>query len=80
MTDVEALVQIRDRLAHLEGRVAMLEKRDAVAEVHRENVERRLAGIEGTLVKLLWLIVGSLIAAFMAFVINGGLSQVPGPL
>jgi len=46
-----------------------------VAEVHHQNVEKRLGSIEGTLVWLLRSIVGAIILAFMAFVVQGGIGQ-----
>ncbi len=52
----------------------VIERQDAVAEVHHMNVEKRLGSIEGTLVWLVRSIIGALLIAFVAFVVSGGIS------
>ena len=61
------------RIVSLEARLAALETKDAVADVHRVNVEKRLGGIEETLRWLTRLMIAALIMAVMAFVAGGGL-------
>ncbi|EAR52821.1 hypothetical protein OG2516_01304 [Oceanicola granulosus HTCC2516] len=64
----------RQRLT--EQRLAALETRGAVDDVHRENVEKRLSEIEDALKWLVRLILGVLIAAGTAFALRGGLALV----
>ena len=64
------------RIAGLESRLAALETKDAVADVHRINVETRLGGIEDILRWLTRLLVGAIILAGMAFVAGGGFALV----
>ena len=61
------------RIVSLEARLSALETKDAVADVHRINVEKRLDGIEGTLRWLTRLMIAALIMAIVAFVVGGGL-------
>ena len=61
------------KMVSLEMRLTALETKDAVADVHRINVEKRLDGIEGTLRWLSRLMIAALIMAVMAFVVGGGL-------
>jgi len=65
--------RLNQRIISLEMRLAALETKDAVADVHRVNVEKRLAGIEETLRWLTRLMIAALIMAVMAFVAGGGL-------
>jgi hypothetical protein len=58
----------------IEQRLQDLETRNAVDEVHRINVEKRLGAIEDTLKWLVRLIVGALVVAAVAFALRGGLS------
>lgn len=62
-----------DRFKGIEDRLHALETRDAVSEVHRLGVERRLDGIEDTLKWLVRLIFGAIVLAVLSFVFNGGL-------
>ena len=61
------------RIVSLEARLSALETKEAVADVHRVNVEKRLGGIEETLHWLMRLMIAALIMAVMAFVAGGGL-------
>lgn len=61
-----------DKLEKIEIRLNGIETRDAVAEVHHNNVENRLKSIEGTLVWLVRSIIGALILAFIGFIMTGG--------
>ncbi len=54
-------------------RVVQLEKSDAVADVHRTNVENRLGQIEDTLKWLVRLVIGAIALAFIAYMAKGGL-------
>ncbi|KAA9009010.1 hemolysin XhlA family protein [Histidinibacterium aquaticum] len=62
-----------ERHPALEARVAALETRSAVEDVHRENVERRLGHIEDTLKWLVRLVIGSILLAALAWMLGGGL-------
>lgn len=75
MTDQEWRTRTDNRLAQIEQRINNIEKRDAVAEVHHTNVENRLKGIEGTLVWLVRSVIGALLIALIAYIINGGIAQ-----
>lgn len=55
-------------------RLGALEVKDAAAEVHQRNVERRLGSIEDMLRWLSRLIVGALVLAAIGFAVNGGLA------
>jgi hypothetical protein len=57
----------------VDRRVAALETRTAVDEVHRAMVERRLHAIEDTLKWLVRLVFGGLILSLMGFAVKGGL-------
>lgn len=63
------------RIRSLESRQNAADTRDAVAEVHHTNVEKRLSAMEGTLVWLVRLIIGAMLLAVIAFVTNGGIAS-----
>ena len=60
----------------VEKRLQSLELRNAVEEVHRSNVEKRLGGIEDALKWLLRLILGVILTAALTFALKGGLTAV----
>ena len=67
-----------DELTRLiERRLSDIETRNAVDEVHRHNVEKRLGSIEDTLKWLVRLVLGALIAAALALVVGSGLAPTP---
>jgi len=57
----------------IERRIVAIETRNAVDEVHRSNVAKRLGAIEDTLKWLVRLIIGGILIAALTFVIQGGL-------
>lgn len=57
----------------VDRRLARLETRGAVDDVHRANVETRLSQIEDTLKWLVRLILGALVMAGLAQALRGGL-------
>ena len=61
----------------IERRISAVETRNAVDEVHRHNVEKRLGAIEDTLKWLVRLVLGALIAAALALVVGSGLAPTP---
>lgn len=61
-----------DRFRLIEGRLTVLETGKAVDEVHRNNVEKRLGGIEDTLKWLVRLIIGAVIMTGLGFAMAGG--------
>lgn len=63
-----------DRISRLESRIAALETQSAIDDVHRENVSTRLGHIEDTLKWLVRLVIGGLLMAAIAFVMQGGLA------
>ena len=60
--------------ANVRDRVTELERKSSVKEVTDEGIEERLAKIESILSRLTWIILGGIVAAFGAFMINGGLA------
>lgn len=54
-------------------RLTSLETDHAVANVHRTNVENRLASIEDTLRWIVRLILGAIILALLGFIVQSGL-------
>ncbi len=57
----------------VDRRLAILETRSAVDDVHRGNVEKRLSAIEDTLKWLVRLIIGAFVTALLALALNNGL-------
>ena len=66
----EDWVQIVDR------RISALETHNAVDEVHRHNVERRLRAIEDMLKWLVRLVIGAVLMGMLGYALAGGF--VPG--
>ncbi len=73
MTEPEWRASVDRRLGHIESEIGSMKTKDAVADVHRTNVETRLTSIEGTLTWLVRLIIGALILALVGFALGGGL-------
>ncbi len=69
-------VDLDDWRRAIEKRLQSLELRNAVDEVHRNNVESRLGAIEDTLKWLVRLIMGALIMGAIAYGLQGGLSLI----
>ena len=63
-------------LNQVKSSVSSLHTQEAVDQVHRGNVEKRLSSIEGGVSKLTWLIITALVVALMAFIVGGGLNVV----
>lgn len=72
MTQDEWRTKVDGRLGEIENRLRQVEQSNAVDEVHRQSVERRLSGIEDTLKWLVRLIIGSVTMAALAFALQGG--------
>lgn len=70
---LQRMVNLETGQGKLEKRMAAVETKSAVDEVHRENVEQRLGGIEDTLKWLVRLILGALVLAVVAFALGGGM-------
>lgn len=64
-----------DRIDQITRRVGALETRNAVEEVHRKNVAERLTAIEDTLKWLVRLIIGGLLMAGLAYMVQGGFAS-----
>ena len=62
-----------DHEGHMERRIVAIETRNAVDEVHRGNVAKRLSAIEDTLKWLVRLIIGGILIAGLTYLIQGGL-------
>lgn len=65
-----------DWCRQIERRIQTLETFAAVEEVHRINVENRLASIEDLLKWLVRLVIGALLLAALAYAVKGGLTIV----
>lgn len=78
MTTEEWRTKVDGRLGAIESRLSTVETQSAVDEVHRQNVERRLSGIEKNVTWLVRLIVGAILLAALAYALNGGL-HIPRP-
>ncbi len=76
MTDNDWRERTDARLGGIENRLIAVETKNAVDEVHRENVEKRLGAIEGTLKQLMWLVISGIVVGLLAFIMNGGLTLV----
>ena len=74
MTTDEWRSRVDGRLSDYERRLVSVETKNAVDEVHRHNVEKRLTNIENGVAWLIRLAVGGLITAAVAFALGGGLS------
>ena len=74
MTTDEWRSRVDGRLSDYERRLVSVETKNAVDEVHRHNVEKRLTNIENGVTWLIRLAVGGLITAALAFALGGGLS------
>lgn len=72
MTEDQWRSRVDERLQTIDARLTTVETKNAVDEVHRANVERRLSGIEGQLVWLVRLVIGAIIAAAVSFALSGG--------
>lgn len=57
----------------LVARLADAEKAQAVGDTGQRDIARRLMSIETTLSRLMWLVIGAIFAAAMAFILHGGL-------
>ncbi len=55
-------------------RLFEFETRNAVDEVHRTNVEKRLGSIEESLKWLVRLVVGAVVMALLTYILKGGLA------
>lgn len=67
------LERLHSRVGSVESRLTVLETGVKIAQVHNDNVEKRLSSIEGTLQKLVWLIISTLIVALLGYIFAGGL-------
>jgi hypothetical protein len=71
MTDQDWRGGVNSRLQSIESRLNNVEKKNAVDEVHRVNVENRLGSIESSLQWLVRLILGALILGLIGFLAGG---------
>lgn len=63
--DVEA---IRDEVIHLDKRLALLEQKV-------DQIDKNVTSINNSLSKILWIVGGGFLMAFVGWVIKGGLGQ-----
>lgn len=61
-------------MARIESRLNAIETRNAVDQVHRDNVTDRLVAIEDTLRWLVRLVIGGLLLGGLTFALQGGLT------
>ena len=62
----------RDWFDDVSRRITALETRNAVGEVHRENVADRLGAIEDTLKWLVRLMIGGFLMGALTYALQGG--------
>ena len=67
---------LAERVTRMEGKVASLDKDVGMAGVKLDHVSADTAAIRGDIKKLVWIIVGGLASAGLAWVLNGGLANV----
>ena len=65
---------VEGRIRDLERDHGDLKQKVAVSDVKLDHVSADTAAIRADIKKLVWLIVGALVAAAMGFVIKGGLN------
>ncbi|WP_106744449.1 hemolysin XhlA family protein [Yoonia maritima] len=63
----------KDWFDDVSRRITALETRNAVDEVHRENVSDRLGAIEDTLKWLVRLMIGGFLMGALTYALQGGL-------
>lgn len=68
------LQELEKEYVQINTRLFGVEEKNAVDEVHRVNVEKRLLAIEESLKWLVRLIIGAIVLSAMAFVMNGGIT------
>lgn len=56
---------------------AELKTKIAIAETNQAGIERRLANIEATLNRIMWIVVSGILIAILGYLIKGGF-YVPG--
>ena len=69
------MVVADDRIAAIEARLANLERDAAVDKAMDATMERRLASIEDTQKWIFRVIIGAVLAAGMAYALQGGFVQ-----
>lgn len=65
---------IHSRITSIEERLVVLEISAAVESERYMSILKRLDKIDSHVGRLVWLILGGIIAAFIAFVVGGGLT------
>lgn len=73
--DVE---KVQANVERLESKVSDISTDHAVLVTTAKASERRLSGIEGSMNKLVWLVVAAFVATAMNWVLNGGLQIIGG--
>ena len=66
--------QAHDRIGVVETRVGALEIKEAVMDERYKNIQGSLETIKGSITKVGWIVIGSIITAFMGFLLSGGLN------
>tara|TARA_R100001143_G_C3352849_1_gene130593 strand:+ start:1394 stop:1669 length:276 start_codon:yes stop_codon:yes gene_type:complete len=87
MDNEQRLTSIEHQLSSHDQRIQSLERMVSEAKTDRavrmerdkhldrrfDKLERDVGDVKGYLLKIVWLIVAGIVAAFMAFMVNGGL-------
>lgn len=73
MSDEDWRAGVNLKLADIDKRINLIETRNAVDAVHRDNVEGRLGDIESTLNWLVRLIIGAIVLALIGILFQGGI-------
>ena len=69
------LQEAHRRLDRHEGRIGKLETSAAVSDERYQNIEKSLKNIQSTSTWLVRLIIGSIVASIIAFIVSGGLNN-----
>lgn len=65
-------MSVENRLSNIEDRVRVLENSVSNEQVHREHITKQLEKINANTVWAIRLVIGAIIAAIVAFGLNGG--------
>lgn len=74
MSDIESRVTDLEKWKNeVSTQLAVRKERDSHIDDRFDRVEKRLTGIDDAVKRVLWIIVGAVIAALVTFILKGGL-------
>ncbi len=68
--------EMNARVRIVEDKVTLLDKQHAVFAIQLHNVESNTNAIRSDIKKLLWIVIGGVATALVAFIVRGGLAGV----